>query len=138
MKKRIAAFSLFALMLSFAVAFSSAAPAKEQSSQPSATPPQSSSDASKKTPAANSQSNAAVATSSNATNATSNNSTNSTSTSAANAQAAPAKKSGMVWVNTETGVYHRPGSRWYGKTKKGKYMTEADAIKAGYKAAAKN
>jgi len=48
----------------------------------------------------------------------------------------PAEKSaGMVWVNTESGIYHKPGTRWYGKTKKGKYMLEADAIKAGYKAA---
>jgi hypothetical protein len=31
-----------------------------------------------------------------------------------------------------------PGSRWYGKTKHGKYMTEADAIKAGYRPASKN
>ncbi len=45
------------------------------------------------------------------------------------------KGSGMVWVNTESGVYHKPGTRWYGKTKKGKYMLETDAIKAGYKAA---
>ena len=130
MKKCIASLSLCALTLSFATAFSSAAPEKEQSSQPSATPSQSSSDAAKKTPGSNSQSNAATA--------TSNTTPNSTSNTTANAQAAPAKKSGMVWVNTETGVYHRPGSRWYGKTKKGKYMTEADAIKAGYKAAAKN
>ena len=42
----------------------------------------------------------------------------------------------MVWVNTETGIYHRPGSRWYGK--KGEYLTEADAIKAGYKPAGKH
>jgi hypothetical protein len=41
----------------------------------------------------------------------------------------------MVWVNTETKVYHREGDRWYGNTKKGKYMTEADAIAAGYRAA---
>lgn len=39
---------------------------------------------------------------------------------------------GMVWVNLPTGVYHREGSRWYGKTKSGKYMSEADATKAGY------
>jgi DNA uptake protein ComE-like DNA-binding protein len=48
------------------------------------------------------------------------------------AQPPPAK--GMVWVNTATKVYHYEGDRWYGNTKEGKYMTEADAIKAGYRA----
>ena len=38
----------------------------------------------------------------------------------------------MVWVNLESGVYHYEGSRYYGKTKSGKYMSEADAVKAGY------
>jgi hypothetical protein len=42
---------------------------------------------------------------------------------------------GQVWVNTETGVYHREGSRFYGTTRKGKYMIEQDAIRAGYKPA---
>jgi hypothetical protein len=46
----------------------------------------------------------------------------------------PAAK-GMVWVNTETKVFHREGDYWYGKTKKGEYMTEADALKAGYREA---
>jgi hypothetical protein len=46
--------------------------------------------------------------------------------------APPAK--GMVWVNTSTKVYHREGDRWYGNTKHGKYMTEADAVAAGYHA----
>ena len=54
------------------------------------------------------------------------------------AQAPPANSSGMVWVNTESGIYHKPGSRYYGKTNQGKYMTEADARKAGYDAATKN
>lgn len=39
---------------------------------------------------------------------------------------------GMVWVNLESGVYHYQSSRFYGKTKSGKYMSEADAVKAGY------
>jgi hypothetical protein len=43
----------------------------------------------------------------------------------------------MVWVNTDSGVYHKPGSRWYGKTKQGKYMAEADAHRAGYRASEK-
>jgi DNA uptake protein ComE-like DNA-binding protein len=47
------------------------------------------------------------------------------------AQTPPAK--GMVWVNTDSKVYHYDGDRWYGKTKQGKYMTEADAIAAGYR-----
>jgi hypothetical protein len=40
-----------------------------------------------------------------------------------------------VWVNTASGVYHYPGTRWYGKTKSGKYMTEKEAQAAGYRAA---
>jgi len=48
------------------------------------------------------------------------------------ARQAPAK--GMVWVNTATKVYHFEGDPWYGKTKEGKFMTEQDAIKAGYRA----
>jgi hypothetical protein len=44
---------------------------------------------------------------------------------------------GLVWVNTESKVYHREGSRFYGTTKKGKYMTEQDAINEGDRAAAR-
>ncbi len=41
------------------------------------------------------------------------------------------KKEVTVWVNTRSGVYHCSGSRWYGKTKQGKYMGECEAIKDG-------
>jgi len=41
---------------------------------------------------------------------------------------------GMVWANPDTKIYHREGDRFYGKTKNGKWMTEADAIAAGYRA----
>ena len=50
------------------------------------------------------------------------------------ADIAAAKAAHKVWVNLDTGVYHK-GGRWYGKTKNGKFMTEDEAKKAGYKAA---
>jgi len=42
---------------------------------------------------------------------------------------------GMVWVNTDSGIFHKEGSRFYGKTKQGKWMAEAEALKAGFRAA---
>ena len=52
-------------------------------------------------------------------------------TSTANMAQAPGGGAGMVWLNTPTNVYHCPGSRYYGKTKEGKYVTEAQAKAAG-------
>lgn len=52
---------------------------------------------------------------------------------ASTASAATPPSPGMVWVNAKTKVYHTAGDRWYGKTKNGQWMTEADAIKAGYR-----
>ena len=40
-----------------------------------------------------------------------------------------------VWVNTNSGVYHCPGTRWYGNTKDGKYMTQKEAQAKGYRPA---
>jgi competence protein ComEA len=56
------------------------------------------------------------------------------SETAAKSQPAPGGGNGQVWVNLDTKVYHKEGDRWYGKTKNGKYMSEQDAIAAGYRA----
>jgi hypothetical protein len=41
----------------------------------------------------------------------------------------------VVWVNTNSGVYHCPGTRWYGKTKSGQFMTQREAQSKGYRPA---
>ena len=38
---------------------------------------------------------------------------------------------GTVWVNTKSKTYHCAGTKYYGKTKAGEYMTEGDAKTKG-------
>ena len=47
------------------------------------------------------------------------------------AEITDAKAKGLVWVNTNSGVYRKDGEL-YGKTKHGKFMTEAEAQTAGH------
>lgn len=57
------------------------------------------------------------------------------SASSPKASAENNKKEVSVWVNTSTGIYHCPGSRWYGTTTSGTFMTEAEAQEHGYRPA---
>jgi len=40
-----------------------------------------------------------------------------------------------VWVNTRSRVYHCPGTKWYGKTEEGVYMTQKEAQDKNYRPA---
>ena len=53
------------------------------------------------------------------------------SRSMANRTPAPGGSPGMVWMNTDSKVYHCYGTEFYGKTKQGQYMTEQQAQQTG-------
>lgn len=53
---------------------------------------------------------------------------------AARTSPAPGGGPGLVWVNTDSKVYHCPGTRYYGTTKQGKYMSESEALHMGARA----
>ena len=55
--------------------------------------------------------------------------------SSGDADVSAANPSVTVWVNTKSGVYHCPNTRWYGNTKNGKYMTQSEAQSKGYRPA---
>ena len=112
--------------LTFAISVASASSMSQAGSSDS-------SSASKPAAAGNSGATANQAPASSA-NTTSKSAGKTGSGAASSSEIAAAKASGKVWVNTESGVYHKSG-RWYGKTKAGKFMTESEAKAAGYKAA---
>jgi hypothetical protein len=56
---------------------------------------------------------------------------------ASDPEIASAKSNGKVWVNLDSGIYHK-GGQFYGKTKNGKFMSESEAQTAGYKESKKD
>lgn len=40
-------------------------------------------------------------------------------------------KDEVVWLNTNSGIYHEKGMRWYGNTKHGAYVCRQEANAAG-------
>ncbi|MGB4813216.1 MAG: hypothetical protein WBP13_12150 [Methylophilaceae bacterium] len=70
-----------------------------------------------------------------ANNATSDKTTKDTTkvkaASTATMAEAPGGGAGKVWVNSKSKTYHCQGTKYYGKTKAGAYMTEAEAKAQG-------
>ena len=55
----------------------------------------------------------------------------STSTSASSMTEATGGGADKVWVNSKSNTYHCPGTKYYGKTKVGEYLTEVAAKAKG-------
>ena len=78
--------------------------------------------------------NGATAPSSSSSAATSSSATQTSSAGTSKASAktpAPGGGPDKVWLNTASNVYHCPGTRYYGTTKAGEYMTEDEAKAKG-------
>jgi len=102
------------------------APAASGTSTAKAAPATSSTAASTTTPATTSKPAAGTPQA-----ATTTKSAPATSSKTSSMAQAPGGGAGQVWVNTASNVYHCPGSKYYGKTKAGSYMSEADAKAKG-------
>jgi TadE-like protein len=50
-------------------------------------------------------------------------------------QAPPSGPTGEVWANPDSMIFHRDNDRWYGRTRRGRFMTEEEALREGYRAA---
>jgi hypothetical protein len=105
-----------------------AAPASNSASAPAASAP---------APVAAAPATSASSSNSSSSSTSMKKTTKTTSAAPNDPAIASAKSNGQVWVNLDSGVYHK-GGRWYGKTKNGKFMSEADAKAAGYKASEKD
>jgi cytoskeletal protein RodZ len=134
-------YRLFIIFLALFSCLASSASVRAQAPQPPSDAAQSDSGAAKKTAAPKESPKPGTPPAASPSPSTPPNAPNDAASAAkpaASQKVPPATNAVTVWVNTTTGIYHKSGSHWYGKTKQGKYMTEADAIKAGYRAASKN